>query len=119
LLRSLPSSVQGISSNGVFVGPVLVSPSLIPDPQKLHVRGLKNGELMQDCGTDDFIFSAGKLISFLSQGTTLKSGTVIITGTPAGVGLAKKPKVTVRAGDQFIVQIEPYIGSLITEFVNE
>ena len=101
------------------VGPVLVSPSAIIDPQKLHVRGLKNGEVMQESGTDDLIFSINSLISFLSQSTTLKAGTVIITGTPAGVGVARKPKVSVKAGNEFIVEILPYIGSLITKFENE
>lgn len=74
---------------------------------------------MQDCGTDDLIFSIGKLVSFLSQSTTLNPGTVIITGTPAGVGVARKPKATIKAGDEFTVEILPYIGSLITKFVNE
>lgn len=103
----------------ICLGPVLVSPALISDPQKLHVRGLKNGEVLQDCGTDDLIFSIDKLVSFLSQSTTLKPGTVIITGTPAGVGLVRKPKVTVKAGDEFTVEILPHIGSLITKFENE
>lgn len=67
----------------------------------------------------DLIFSIPRLISFLSQSTTLKPGTVIITGTPAGVGIARKPKVTVKEGDEFIVEILPHIGSLITKFENE
>jgi 2-keto-4-pentenoate hydratase/2-oxohepta-3-ene-1,7-dioic acid hydratase in catechol pathway len=49
----------------------------------------------------------------------LKPGTVIITGTPAGVGVVRKPKVTVKAGDEFTVEILPHIGSLITKFENE
>ncbi|KAK4936279.1 hypothetical protein LTR10_022807 [Elasticomyces elasticus] len=102
------------------IGPTLVSPSLIPDPSKLHVRGIKNGDqVLQDCGTDDLIFSVAKLISFLSQGTTLKAGTLIITGTPAGVGVGKKPKVTLREGDEFAVEILPHIGTLINVFENE
>ncbi|KAJ9613222.1 hypothetical protein H2200_003164 [Cladophialophora chaetospira] len=101
------------------IGPALVSASLIPDPSKMRVRGLKNGEVLQDCGTDDLIFSIPKLISFLSQGTTLRPGTLIITGTPAGVGVVRKPKVTVKAGDEFHVEILPYIGTLINLFANE
>ncbi|EXJ94416.1 hypothetical protein A1O1_02810 [Capronia coronata CBS 617.96] len=101
------------------IGPALVSPSLIPDPSKLHVRGLKNGEVLQDCGTDDLIFSVPKLISFLSQSTTLPPGTLIVTGTPAGVGIVRKPKVTLKAGDEFAVEIKPYIGTLINTFENE
>jgi 2-keto-4-pentenoate hydratase/2-oxohepta-3-ene-1,7-dioic acid hydratase in catechol pathway len=101
------------------LGPLLVSPSLIPDPSKLRVKGSKNGQLLQDCGTDDLIFSIPKLISFLSQSTTLSPGTVIITGTPAGVGLARGPKVTLRAGDEFRVSIESHIGTLVSVFENE
>ena len=101
------------------IGPVLVSPSLIPDPSKLHLRGLKNGEVLQDCGTDDLIFSIPKLISFLSQSTTLPAGALIITGTPAGVGIVRKPKVTIKAGDEFAVEILPYIGTLVNTFENE
>ena len=74
---------------------------------------------MQDCGTDDLIFSVAKLISFLSQGTTLPAGTLIITGTPAGVGVGKKPKVTLREGDEFAVEILPHIGTLVNVFENE
>ncbi len=102
------------------IGPVLVSPALIPDPSKLHLRGIKNGDqVLQDCGTDDLIFSVPKLISFLSQGTTLPAGTLIITGTPAGVGVGKKPKVTIKAGDEFAVEILPYIGTLVNVFEDE
>jgi 2-keto-4-pentenoate hydratase/2-oxohepta-3-ene-1,7-dioic acid hydratase in catechol pathway len=67
----------------------------------------------------DLIFNIPKLISHLSEGTTLKAGTVIITGTPAGVGVFMKPKLTLKAGDEFIVEILPHIGSLINKFENE
>jgi 2-keto-4-pentenoate hydratase/2-oxohepta-3-ene-1,7-dioic acid hydratase in catechol pathway len=60
------------------------------------------------------IFSASKLVSFLSQGTTLPAGTIIITGTPAGVGLAKKQYLS--DGDEFSVEIKPHIGTLTTIF---
>ncbi|KAM5354982.1 hypothetical protein ACJ41O_001628 [Fusarium nematophilum] len=101
------------------LGPVLVSTSLVPDPSKLRVRGIKNGEVLQDCGVDDLIFSIPKLVSFLSAGTTLPPGTVIITGTPAGVGMARSPKITLQDGDEFRVEITPYIGDLISVFENE
>ncbi|KIW00737.1 uncharacterized protein PV09_07721 [Verruconis gallopava] len=100
------------------IGPVLVSPELIPDPAKLHLRGLHNGQVVQDCGIDDLIFSVPKIISHLSEDTTLKAGTLIITGTPAGVGVFKKPKLSLKAGDVFTVEILPYIGSLINKFEN-
>jgi 2-keto-4-pentenoate hydratase/2-oxohepta-3-ene-1,7-dioic acid hydratase in catechol pathway len=101
------------------IGPTLVSTSVIPDPAKLRIRGSKNGQVMQDCGIDDLIFSIPKLISFLSQSTTLPAGTIIITGTPAGVGSGKKPKVTLRDGDEFCVEILPHIGTLVNTFQNE
>lgn len=101
------------------IGPCLVSPALIPDPGALHVRGRKNGEVLQDCGTDDLIFSIPRLVSFLSQGTTLPAGTIILTGTPAGVGIVRKPKVTVKEGDEFAVEILPFIGTLVNVFENE
>ncbi|CVL08493.1 related to bifunctional 4-hydroxyphenylacetate degradation enzyme [Fusarium mangiferae] len=101
------------------LGPTLVSTSAVPDPSKFRVRGLKNDKLLQDCGVDDLIFSIPKVISFLSQSTTLPPGTVIITGTPAGVGVAKSPKVTLKHGDEFKVEITPHIGTLINVFENE
>lgn len=67
----------------------------------------------------DLIFNVPELVSFLSQGTTLQPGTVIITGTPAGVGVGKNPKVTLRHGDTFSVEILPHIGTLVNTFENE
>ena len=60
-----------------------------------------------------------KLVSFLSQGTTLPVGTVILTGTPAGVGFARKPRETLQEGDEFAVEILPQIGTLYNVFRNE
>ncbi|KPM41296.1 hypothetical protein AK830_g5225 [Neonectria ditissima] len=101
------------------IGPTLVLKSLIPDPSKLWIKGLKNGNVLQDCSINDLIFSIPKLVSFLSQSTTLPAGTVIITGTPAGVGLGRKPKETLREGDEFAVEILPHIGTLVNVFENE
>ncbi|KAL2206920.1 hypothetical protein CC79DRAFT_1335173 [Sarocladium strictum] len=100
------------------LGPVLVSSDLIPDPSQLHIKGIKNGKLVQDCSIGDLIFSIPKLISFLSQNTTLLAGTVIITGTPAGVGLSRNPPEALRSGDEFAVEILPHIGTLINQFEN-
>ncbi|KAL5318971.1 hypothetical protein ACEPPN_014039 [Leptodophora sp. 'Broadleaf-Isolate-01'] len=101
------------------IGPVLVSKELVPDVGKLHLRGLKNGKVMQDCGLDDLIFSVPKIVSFLSQGTTLNPGTIILTGTPAGVGFGFSPKEYLHEGDEFAVEILPYIGTLVTKFEAE
>ncbi|CAI6099517.1 unnamed protein product [Clonostachys chloroleuca] len=101
------------------LGPTVVSKSLISDPSKLHIRGLKNGKVLQDCGLDDLIFSIPKIVSFLSQSSTIPAGTVIITGTPAGVGAGKNPKVTLKQGDTYSVELQPFIGTLINVFENE
>uniref|UniRef100_A0A8H7K295 Fumarylacetoacetase-like C-terminal domain-containing protein n=1 Tax=Bionectria ochroleuca TaxID=29856 RepID=A0A8H7K295_BIOOC len=101
------------------LGPTIVSKSLIPDPSQLHIRGLKNGKVLQDCGLDDLIFSIPKIVSFLSQSSTLPAGTVIITGTPAGVGAGKNPKVTLKQGDTYLVELQPFIGTLVNVFENE
>jgi len=63
------------------------------------------------------IFSVSKLVSFLSQGTSLSAGTIIITGTPAGVGLAKKQYLS--DGDEFAVEILPHIGTMTTIYTVE
>lgn len=115
------------------IGPTIVSKELVPDPAVLRLRGLKNGRVLQDCGVEyvrkhlacdlanliycsDLIFSVPKIVSFLSQGTTLLPGTIILTGTPAGVGFGYSPKEYLREGDEFAVEILPHIGTLITKF---
>lgn len=67
----------------------------------------------------DLIFSVPQLISFLSQGTTLPAGTIILTGTPPGVGAAKNPKELLKAGDEFAVELQPHVGTLITKVENQ
>lgn len=69
--------------------------------------------------TRDMIFNVPQLVSFLSQGTTLPAGTVILTGTPPGVGAARSPKEFLKAGDEFAVELLPHVGTLITKFENE
>jgi len=69
--------------------------------------------------SSDLIFSVPKVVSFLSQGTTLLPGTIILTGTPAGVGFSYSPKEYLREGDEFAVEILPYIGTLVTKFENQ
>lgn len=66
------------------LGPVLVSSTLIPDPSTLHLKTIVDGELRQNAGLDDLVFSVSRLIAHLSSGTTLQKGSVIMTGTPGG-----------------------------------
>ncbi|KAB8067709.1 hypothetical protein BDV29DRAFT_163095 [Aspergillus leporis] len=101
------------------IGPTLVSSALFPDASKFKIRGLKNGTALQDCPLTDLIFSVPQLVSFLSQGTTLPAGTIILTGTPPGVGAAKNPKEFLREGDEFAVELLPHVGTLVTKFENQ
>ncbi|MDB6092663.1 MAG: Ureidoglycolate lyase [Verrucomicrobia bacterium] len=93
------------------LGPCLVTADEIPDPNTLRIRTLLNGATMQDSNTSDMIFNVPALIEFLSSSTTLLPGTVILTGTPQGVGVARKPPVFLKVGDVVTVEIEK-IGSL-------
>lgn len=88
------------------LGPTLVPAADVPDPQALRVMLRLNGEVMQDEPTSHMMFPVASLISELSQGTTLMPGTVILTGTPSGVGMARNPQVWIKAGDVLEVDIE-------------
>lgn len=72
------------------IGPWIASPRMIPDPHALRYVTRVNGEVRQETGTDDMIWSVKQIMSHLSRGTTLRAGTVIMTGTPAGVGFFRK-----------------------------
>ena len=76
------------------------------DPTDLRVRMRVNGETLQDQSTSDMIFSVAYLISYLSQGMTLMPGTVLFSGTPSGVGVARKPQLFLKPGDICEVDIE-------------
>jgi len=93
------------------LGPCLVTREEITDPNALRLRTLLNGQPMQDSNTSDMIFDVPCLIEFLSGSTTLVPGTVILTGTPSGVGMAQKPPRWLSAGDNVTVEIEK-IGAL-------
>ena len=93
------------------IGPYIATRDEVPDPQYLSIRCVLNGEVMQDGTTSDMIFSVAELISFLSTGMTLMPGDLIATGTPAGVGFVREPKVFLKAGDEVTVEIEG-LGSL-------
>ena len=93
------------------LGPVLVTADEVRDPQALHLSCVVNGQTMQQGFTSDMIFSVAELIAFLSRDTTLLPGTVILTGTPPGVGFARTPPVFLADGDRVEVSIEG-IGTL-------
>ncbi|MCC6164340.1 MAG: fumarylacetoacetate hydrolase family protein [Acidobacteria bacterium] len=100
------------------LGPALVTPDEIPDPNALRISTRLNGELVQDSNTADMIFSVPEIIAFLSGSTTLLPGTVILTGTPEGVGMARTPPRWLVPGDQVTVEIEG-IGALTNPVVLE
>jgi len=88
------------------LGPELVTADELQDPQNLRLTCELNGQLMQDGNTGDMIFPVAELISFLSTGATLLPGTVILTGTPSGVGFTRKPPVYLMPGDTVEVTLE-------------
>jgi 2-keto-4-pentenoate hydratase/2-oxohepta-3-ene-1,7-dioic acid hydratase in catechol pathway len=100
------------------LGPCLVTTDEIRDPNSLGIKTLLNGEVMQDSTTSDMIFDVPTLIEFLSGSTTLLPGTVILTGTPSGVGMARNPPVWLKDGDSITVAIER-IGELTNPVVAE
>jgi len=100
------------------IGPWLVTPDEIPDPQDLDIRCIVNGEVLQDSNTSDMVFGVAELISFCSQAFTLEPGDVIATGTPGGVGWFREPKRMLKDGDEVVVEIEG-IGRLVNHCVEE
>ena len=100
------------------LGPCLVTRDEIPNPNALKIRTLVNGEALQDWNTNDMIFDVPALIEFLSGSTTLLPGTVILTGTPHGVGMARKPQRWLKAGDSVSIEIEK-IGALTNPVASE
>ena len=93
------------------LGPCLVTLDEIHNPNALGIRTLLNGTVMQEANTNDMIFDVPTLIKFLSGSTTLLPGTVILTGTPGGVGLARTPPVWLKPGDVVTIEIDG-IGQL-------
>ena len=87
-------------------GPVLVTRDEVADPHKLAIKLRLNGQTMQDSNTNQLIFGVGELLAYLSQVFTLEPGDLIYTGTPPGVGFAKKPPLFLKGGDVVEVEIE-------------
>lgn len=100
------------------LGPVIVTADDIPNPQILPIRGILNGEIRQESWTGDMIFSVAEIIAFLSASTTLQPGTVILTGTPPGVGMAANPPRFLKQGDDVCVDITG-IGMLRNPVIDE
>jgi 2-keto-4-pentenoate hydratase/2-oxohepta-3-ene-1,7-dioic acid hydratase in catechol pathway len=88
------------------VGPVMVTPDELTDPHHLSIRLRLNGQMMQDSNTSLMIFDVPSILAYISQVFTLETGDLIFTGTPPGVGFARKPPVFLKAGDVVEVEIE-------------
>ncbi|KAL9075373.1 MAG: hypothetical protein Q9161_001750 [Pseudevernia consocians] len=100
------------------IGPVLVAQEHVSDPHNLRIKAIHNGNVVQDSTTKEMIFGVAEMIAFLSQGTTLERGSLIMTGTPPGIGAMRNPKVVLNHGDDMRVEIEG-IGTLINEIYYE
>ena len=97
---------KNFDSTGGF-GPYLVTADELPAGAKgLRLVTRLNGEILQDANTDDLLFSVAQLVSPLSVSMTLEPGDVIVTGTPAGVGFARKPQIFMKPGDRCEIEIE-------------
>jgi 2-keto-4-pentenoate hydratase/2-oxohepta-3-ene-1,7-dioic acid hydratase in catechol pathway len=93
------------------VGPWIVTAVEIPDPQALTIQCLVNGEALQDSTTANMFFGVRSIIAYCSRAFTLEPGDLIATGTPAGVGVYKKPPRLLRDGDEMVIRIQG-IGDL-------
>ncbi len=98
------------------LGPWFVTADEVPDPQKLRLWMKLNGETMQDGTTADMIFPVAHLISYVSSFMSLNAGDIMLTGTPAGVGLGKKPPLYMKAGDRVELGIDG-LGTQANEIV--
>jgi 2-keto-4-pentenoate hydratase/2-oxohepta-3-ene-1,7-dioic acid hydratase in catechol pathway len=109
--------IRGKSFDGFCpLGPVLVTTDEIPDPQTLRIQTRVNGVTLQDSSTADMIFSVRQIVSYLSKDMTLLPGTVIITGTPEGVGMGRKPQLWLKPGDVCEIDLEG-VGVLTNKII--
>lgn len=107
---------KNFDATGAF-GPTLVTANELPAGCRgMRLQTLLNDQVMQDAAIDDMVFDIPSLIEILSDCMTLEAGDVIVTGTPSGVGFARKPALFMKAGDVCTVRVEG-IGELINEIV--
>ncbi len=109
---------KNFDETGSF-GPLLVTPDELPaGAHGLRIQSRLNGQVMQDANTKDFLFNVVESLVIISECMTLEPGDVIITGTPAGVGYARKPPVWMAPGDTIEIEIEK-IGTLSNGIAQE
>jgi 2-keto-4-pentenoate hydratase/2-oxohepta-3-ene-1,7-dioic acid hydratase in catechol pathway len=100
------------------LGPTLVHPSQIANANALQLGTMLNSNTMQSSSTSQLIFPLAKIIAFISQGTTIEAGSVLITGTPPGIGYSREPKVYLKHGDVVKCYLEG-VGTLVSNVVYE
>ncbi len=88
------------------IGPAIITADEIPDPNNLQILLRLNGQTMQRSSTKQFIFPVDYLVSYISSVCTLVPGDLIFTGTPPGVGFARRPPAFLKAGDVIEIEIE-------------
>jgi acylpyruvate hydrolase len=100
-------NIMGKQFDGFLpLGPALLTADEAPDVSALHLTTRLNGTVMQSAPVSDLIFELGDTIAYLSRWYTFRPGDVLLTGTPAGVGVGRKPPVFMRAGDVVEVEVE-------------
>ncbi|KAH8831530.1 fumarylacetoacetate hydrolase [Flagelloscypha sp. PMI_526] len=109
---------KGFDNTNPF-GPCIVAASQIPDPQTIPLTSTVNGKLLQDGNTRNQIFTVRQTVSYLSQGTTLEPGSIILTGTPVGVGYVRDPPVYLKQGDTVEVFVGNGVGTLVNPVQEE
>ena len=100
------------------IGPWLATPDEVGDPHALSLKTWVNGELRQEAKTDDLVFDCYDLVAHLSTAFTLEPGTIVSTGTPSGVGVARTPPSFLSPGDVVRIEIER-IGAIENRIVAE
>lgn len=134
-----PRPERGTADNTNPLGPCLVASSAIPDPQAIPLKTAVNGQVLQDGNTASVslvlsylallgltgppcreqIFNVKQTVAWLAQGTTLEPGTIILTGTPKGVGFVRNPPIYLKHGDEVQVSLGSGIGTLVNPVVEE
>ncbi len=108
---------KGFDTHGPL-GPALVTTDELPDSSNLGIRCFVNGEMVQDSNTKNLIFDVGAIIEYISSAFTLEPGDVVFTGTPSGVGVARRPPRYMKAGDVVRVEIDR-LGALENPIIDE
>ena len=99
------------------MGPCIVSTEAIPDVSVLELKTTLNGKMMQNAPGKNLIFGIATIVSFLSQGTMLRAGTVILTGTPAGIGHSHNPPLYLSDECKLRIWISYGLGTLVNSVV--